>query len=75
LLLEARFLVQKFTKYRLVAGLCLVLLGELQRSHRSLATVKGPTEGNGAGVQHDFLLYTPVKHYCQKVKCTEENKG
>jgi len=38
----------KFTKYRLAAGLCPDPLGELKRSPRPLAAIRGPTsKGRG----------------------------
>ena len=56
MLLEARLIFSlKFTKYRLAAGLCPDLLGELKRSPDSLAAIRGPTskgrgrEGRGKG--------------------------
>jgi len=48
LILEARFFSLKFTKYHLAAGLCPDPLGELKRSPRPLAAIRGPnSKGRG----------------------------
>ena len=39
----------KFSKYRLAAGLCQDPLGELKRSPRPLATIRGPTSKGRGG--------------------------